>query len=319
MSGSSKEKPTLKDLDGVGPTLQERLKESGYSSLKKLTKAQPEEVAEVKGISKRKAEDLIAQAKKLVPKPKKKKKKPKKKQPSLSDISGVGPTLEERLIDAGYKNLIDLAQAEAGEIATKVDGISENRAEEMILAAQDMLPEKPKKKKKAKTPIPPKETKVPEEAGPEIGTEPEVDERIWRIAKKKKQRKPKFRHNQAHRWKRVDDSWRRVRGIDSDIREKKKGHIKMPSAGFRTPKEVRGLHPSGYEEVLVHRPADLEGLDPTRQAVRIGGTVGERKRQNIIQKADTMMLRVLNPGVEEAIIEEELFEELEGLEDIEVE
>ncbi|MBS3794685.1 MAG: 50S ribosomal protein L32e [Candidatus Thorarchaeota archaeon] len=313
MSGSSKEKPTLKDLDGVGPTLQGRLKESGYSSLKKLTKAQPEEVAEVKGISKSKAEDLIAQAKKLVPKPKKERKKPKKKEPSLSDISGVGPTLEERLIDGGYKNLNDLAQAEAGEIATKVDGISENRAEEMISAAQDMIPEK------AKKPSPPKETEVPEEAGPEIDTKPEVDERIWRIAKKKKQRKPKFRHNQAHRWKRVDDSWRRVRGIDSDIREKKKGHIKMPSAGFRTPKEVRGLHPSGYEEVLVHRPADLEELDPTRQAVRIGGTVGERKRQNIIQKADAMMLRVLNPGVEEAIIEEELFEELEGLEDIEVE
>lgn len=319
MSGSSKEKPTLKDLDGVGPTLQERLKESGYSSLKKLAKAQPEKVAEVKGISESKAEDLIAQAKKLVPKPKKKKKKAKKKEPSLSDISGVGPTLEERLIDAGYKNLNDLARAEAEEVATKVDGISESRAEEMISAAEDMLPEKPKKKKKAKKPTPPEKAVAPEEPGPEMETEPEIDERIWRIAKKKKQRKPKFRHNQAHRWKRVDDSWRRVRGIDSDIREKKKGHIKMPSAGFRTPKEVRGLHPSGYEEVLVHRPADLEGLDPTKQAVRIGGTVGERKRQNIIQKADAMMLRVLNPGVEEAIIEEELFEELEGLEDIEVE
>ncbi len=311
MTGDSKEEPTLKDLDGVGPTLQERLTKGGYSSLKNLAKAEPEELAEVKGISKGKAKDLITQAEKLAPKPKK-----KKKEPSLSDISGVGPTLQDRLVDAGYKTLKDLTTAKAVNIASEVDGISESKAGEMIAQAQEMLPKEPKKKKKPRTP---KEAEVSEEPSLEIDTEPEIDERLWKIAKKKRERKPKFRHNQSHRWKRVKDSWRRVRGIDSDIREKKKGHIKMPSAGFRTPKEVRGLHPSGYEEVLVHRPADLEGLDPTKQAVRIGGTVGERKRQNIIQKADAMMLRILNPGVEEAIIEEELFEELEGLEDIEVE
>ncbi|MGV9102903.1 MAG: 50S ribosomal protein L32e, partial [Promethearchaeia archaeon] len=270
--------------------------------------------SEVDGISENKAGEMIAEAKKLVPKPKKKKKK--KKEPSLSDISGVGPTLRDRLVDAGYKTLKDLTTAKAANIASEVDGISENKAGEMIAQAQEVLPKEAKKKRK---PRPPKEAEVSEEPSLENDTEPEIDERLWKIAKKKRERKPKFRHNQAHRWKRVKDSWRRVRGIDSDIREKKKGHIKMPSAGFRTPKEVRGLHPSGYEEVLVHRPADLEGLDPTKQAVRIGGTVGERKRQNIIQKADAMMLRILNPGVEEAIIEEELFEELEGLEDIEVE
>jgi large subunit ribosomal protein L32e len=93
----------------------------------------------------------------------------------------------------------------------------------------------------------------------------------------------------------------------------------MVSVGYRTPKAVRGLHPSNLEEVLVYRPADLEGLDPDIHAVRIGGTVGMRKKQAIIKKADTMMLRVLNPGAPEALLEEDLFTELDIMDELEVE
>ena len=43
------------------------------------------------------------------------------------------------------------------------------------------------------------------------------------------------------------------------------GHGKIAAA--------RGLHPSGFEEVLVNKSDDLEGLDPETQAVRIAKTV----------------------------------------------
>ena len=64
--------------------------------------------------------------------------------------------------------------------------------------------------------------------------------------------------------------------------------------GFRGPTEVRGLHPSGFEEVLVYNVDGLEGIDPKVQAVRIGGTVGTKKRIVIQERADELGIRVLN-------------------------
>ncbi|MFW9836521.1 MAG: 50S ribosomal protein L32e, partial [Candidatus Thorarchaeota archaeon] len=154
---------------------------------------------------------------------------------------------------------------------------------------------KPKKKPKVEVPLRVKNT----------------DQRLLKIAQQKKKRMPKFRHEQTHRWTRVSDSWRKVRGIDSPIREKRKGRIAMVSSGYRTPKAVRDLHPSLYVEVRVHRASELEELDPDIHAVRIASTVGFRKRQEIIAAADAKLLRVLNPGKGEEIDEADLFTDLD--------
>lgn len=66
------------------------------------------------------------------------------------------------------------------------------------------------------------------------------------------------------------------------------------SIGYRGPRNARGLHPSGFQEVLVHNPAQLKGLDPKRQAVRIAGTVGGRKRKLIQDEAEELGVRILN-------------------------
>ena len=57
---------------------------------------------------------------------------------------------------------------------------------------------------------------------------------------------------------------------------------------------MRGLHPSGFEEVMVHKSSDLDGLDPETQAVRIGARVGNRKRLEIHDRANSLGLRILN-------------------------
>jgi hypothetical protein len=49
--------------------------------------------------------------------------------------------------------------------------------------------------------------------------------------------------------------------------------------------------------------------------VRIAATVGGRKRQDILEKADAKLLRVLNPGTTEEIGEEDLFTDLDLEED----
>ncbi len=290
------------------------------------------------------------------------------KKPKLSDVAGVGPKMEEKLREAGFKSPLKLSRADPAKLASKVDGLSEGGAAKMIDAAKELLPDetkapdtktKPKTakkaepkaetttpKKKAEPKAKPKKAEVkkaaPKKAAPKKKAKPKKeaakpkkavkkeeepefvtretlhDKRLLRIAAAKKKRKPRFRHEQAHRWIRVSDSWRKLRGIDNHAREKKKGRIAMVTAGYRSPKAVRGLHPSGYVEIRVERPADLDSLDPDVHAIMIGSSVGQRKRQVIITKAETLMLRVLNPGVPEGIEEDELFSELDGLDDLEV-
>jgi uncharacterized protein YqfA (UPF0365 family) len=62
-------------------------------------------------------------------------------------------------------------------------------------------------------------------------------------------------------------------------------------------------------EILIWRPQDLENINSSTTVVRIGHTVGENKRNRIIEEAKKKNLRVLNPGVkrqaQEAKAEEE--------------
>ncbi|MHA1583070.1 MAG: 50S ribosomal protein L32e [Candidatus Baldrarchaeia archaeon] len=125
-----------------------------------------------------------------------------------------------------------------------------------------------------------------------------LKEKLLELRKKIKSKKPGFVRYESWRYKRVKPNWRKPKGIDSKVREKRKGWIKMPDVSYRSPKVVRGLHPSGFEEVLVYRPEDLEKLDPTKHAVRIAHTVGTRKRLVILEKAEELELVVLNPTEE---------------------
>jgi large subunit ribosomal protein L32e len=108
-------------------------------------------------------------------------------------------------------------------------------------------------------------------------------------------KKPEFKRWMSQAYKRVKESWRKPRGIHSKVRIRKKGKIKMPSVGYGAPKELRFLHPSGFREVLVSSLKDLEKVDPKTQAIRIAHTVGEKKRKEIIKKAEELKIKVLNP------------------------
>ncbi len=114
--------------------------------------------------------------------------------------------------------------------------------------------------------------------------------------KLKKRKKPDFVRQESWRYVRVKESWRRPRGIDSKMRLQKKGWPPVVKIGYRQPKAIRGLHPCGLKEVLVYRPEDLEGLDPSKVVVRIAHTVSIRKRVAILDRAEELGLKVLNPG-----------------------
>jgi large subunit ribosomal protein L32e len=68
--------------------------------------------------------------------------------------------------------------------------------------------------------------------------------------------------------------------------------------GYGGPRAVRGRHPSGFEDILVHNVRDLERLNPEFQAARIGHGVGTKKRMEIERAAEKKGIRVLNRGGE---------------------
>jgi len=146
----------------------------------------------------------------------------------------------------------------------------------------------------------------------------EERKRLLRLRKRMSQKRPHFRRFEEWRLVRIKDQWRRPKGIDNKMRQKRKGWPKSVKVGYGSPKAVRNLHPSGKEEIAVHNVGDLTIVDPETQVARIGGSVGRKKRTSILREADILGIRVLNPGdidleeeepVEEEPVEEEPVEE----------
>ena len=139
-----------------------------------------------------------------------------------------------------------------------------------------------------------------------------------KVRARARNKKPAFVRAESWKYDRFSLSWRKPRGLDNKIRRKIKGWPPGPSVGYKGPKIARGLHPSGYREVIVYNAADLTNIDPNTQAVRIAHTVGKRKRAAIIAKAKEQNLKILNVKIsketetEEGEETEEQTEEVEG-------
>ena len=106
--------------------------------------------------------------------------------------------------------------------------------------------------------------------------------------------RPEFHRQQWFRYGRLGEEWRKPVGAHSKSRRSWGYRPANVRGGYRGPAAARDLHPSGFEEVRVFNVDDLAAVKPDTQAVRIGGTVGAKKRGDIMKKADEMGIRVLN-------------------------
>lgn len=170
----------------------------------------------------------------------------------------------------------------------------------------------------AETPAPAEEESVEESTEEEI--EEEYDDEDWddeevdevHVARQKpvlsddlkaalalraaqKKATPSFRRTEWFRYKRLSRSgWRKPHGMDNKQRRNYKYRGSLVRVGHGKVSAASGLHPSGFEEVMVHNAADLDPIDAETQAARVGATVGGRKRENIYSRADELGIRVLN-------------------------
>ena len=114
-----------------------------------------------------------------------------------------------------------------------------------------------------------------------------------RVEQKKKT--PAFKRTEWFRYKRLSRSgWRAPHGMDNKQRRNYKYRSSLVRVGHGKVAAARGLHPSGFREVMVHNTGDLEVIDPETEAARVGKTVGGRKREQIYSRADELGIRVLN-------------------------
>ncbi|HKZ99893.1 MAG TPA: 50S ribosomal protein L32e [Thermoplasmata archaeon] len=169
--------------------------------------------------------------------------------------------------------------------------------------AKGRKPARGKPEPKAKAPA--KKAEEPEEEPEEEHVprqKPKLDDRTWRLLRvraKKAAARPPFHRQEWFRYKKFGDEWRKPQGGQSKLRRHFGYRWNLPSIGYRGPREVRGLHPSGFREVLVHNVRQLDGIDPARQAVRIAHAVGTRKRELIEKACAKREIRVLNRMVTE--------------------
>jgi large subunit ribosomal protein L32e len=214
----------------------------------------------------------------------------------LTDVDGVGESKAETLREEGYETVEDLKRASQDELA-ETEGVGKALAArikadvgglEVEETEEEFVEEEEEEKDEA--------TEVVSAASLSDKTPELDDDTADALAKRAAQNNPSFKRQDHHKKKRVSaDSWRKLRGTNSKRRKNIKGKGAEVGIGYGKPAEARGLHPSGFEEVLVHRPEDLDDVDPDTQAVRIGSSVGGRKRERIEERALDEEVRVLNP------------------------
>lgn len=94
-----------------------------------------------------------------------------------------------------------------------------------------------------------------------------------------------IRRKSIEKWQK----WRKPRG--EDIRRNQEDGAR-PKTGYRTSKEIRFLHPSGYREAMVRNLKEVSGLKDC--IIRISAGIGAKKRKLIVAEAKKNNLKIAN-------------------------
>lgn len=119
------------------------------------------------------------------------------------------------------------------------------------------------------------------------------NENLLMLRSKIKKRKPKFVRRNYIKLK-LKETWRKPRGLHNKLRLKRKGHIKNPSTGYRSPKAVRNLDKNGLFPIVVSNVKNIESLDSKKNSLILRSTTGIRNRLKMLDKAESLKFTILN-------------------------
>ncbi len=128
-----------------------------------------------------------------------------------------------------------------------------------------------------------------------------INKELLQLRKKIADKRPEFVRQESWRYKKLAPNWRRPKGKDNKMRKQVSGVPPLVKVGYKGPRKSRGLHPSGYNDILVFNTRDLSKINPKVDAVRIAHTVGNKKRIDIVTEATKLKIKILNPGKVEAL------------------
>ncbi|KAI8621632.1 ribosomal protein L32e [Chytriomyces sp. MP71] len=113
-----------------------------------------------------------------------------------------------------------------------------------------------------------------------------------------KKRTNKFTRHQCDRYKKIDASWRKPKGIDNRVRRRFKGQIAMPSIGYGSNANTKHMLPNGFRKFLVSNVSDLDLLlmHNRSYAAEIAHNVSSKKRVAIVERALQLDVKVINAG-----------------------
>jgi large subunit ribosomal protein L32e len=131
-----------------------------------------------------------------------------------------------------------------------------------------------------------------------------INKELLQLRKKIADKRPEFVRQESWRYDRLAPNWRKPKGKDNKMRRQVSGVPPLAKVGYKGPRKSRGLHPSGYNDILIFNTNDLAKIDPKVDAVRIAHTVGNKKRIEIVTEATKLKMKILNPGKVEAIKKE---------------
>ena len=112
-----------------------------------------------------------------------------------------------------------------------------------------------------------------------------ISQKLLELRKAMKARKPNFRiQNSNDPKKRFSGRWKRPKGLQSKIRERRKGNPRYIEPGYGSPAAVRGASAEGLFPVMVSNVSDLAKVGADHGVV-ISSTVGLRKKVEIVKAA----------------------------------
>ncbi len=124
-------------------------------------------------------------------------------------------------------------------------------------------------------------------------------QRLLGVRKTIKSRKPNFQiQNSNDPVKRFAGRWKRPKGLQNKMRERRKGNPKYIEPGYGSPAAVRGFTHEGLVPFVVRKVSDLESAKEG-YGIIIARVVGMKRRLEILKAASLKKLKVINVNADE--------------------